>query len=532
MTLGKILVPIDINCEGQTALRTALKLGQQLKAELHLVHVVEGISSAEGLQTARAILSAKALPTNGHHTTIHREVRSGKAHEELVKYAAENQVDLIVMESSSQQGIARLALGCVAVRVLKLATCPVVIVNPSDDSLVVDDGDTKFLNLKASESPALDLLVRAIQMRATDVHIDPAEDERMIVRFRIDGRLTRYCMLDPSIGNHLLHQFLTLAKLDLAEPFRPREGRLQLPVAMHEIEVRATASRVARGEAIALRLLAKDEISLSLQKLGVSPAGLATIQDILNGREGLVLISGPTGAGKTITVYSMLESFRDRECNVVSIEDPVEFSLPFVRQINVDEKHGLTLTSGLRTLLRMDPDIIFVGEIRDPEAAQIALRAASSGRFVFSSLHSRDVASTITVLRDLGTSDYFLASNLVGMVNQRLVRRLCTKCRKATAVTEQCSNSFIEYGLEIPQQVYEPVGCHECRSTGFSGRCGIFEVVACDGEISAAIGERKSETELRSLIRLRGTPSLTHDALVKVSDGMTSFQEAVSMRWQ
>ena len=532
MTLARIVVPIDIHSDGQAALRTALKLRHQLKAELHLVYVLEGPANAEKLQSARQQLSDVVVTESQVQTTIHREVLSGKPHEELIKYATRCQADLIVMGTCSQSGIARLALGSVAVRVLKLAVCPVVMVNPDAHAgEAIGKKGSRVLNLRASESPALDLLERAIALRATDIHIDPAGDDGVVVRFRIDGKIAPYCTLDIGVGNHLLHQFMTLAKLDLTEPFRPREGRLHLPVAMREIEVRATATPVANGEALALRVFARDEISLSLDRLGLSPGGFETMQHILHGREGLVLITGPTGSGKTTTVYSMLETFKGKDCNIVSIEDPVEFSLPFVRQINVDEKHDLTLTSGLRTLLRMDPDIVFVGEIRDPEAAHIALRAASSGRFVFSSLHTRDVASTVTVLRDLGASDYSLASNLVGLVNQRLVRRLCTKCRRATDVCDPYAKAFAERGISAPKEVYEAVGCEACRNTGFAGRCGIFETLACDGELSTAIAEGKSEAELRRLIRSSGTPSLTHDALTKVQDGITSFQEAVSLRW-
>jgi type IV pilus assembly protein PilB len=179
----------------------------------------------------------------------------------------------------------------------------------------------------------------------------------------------------------------------------------------------------------------------------------------------------------------------------------------------------------------MDPDIVFVGEIRDPEAANIAMRAASSGRFVFSSLHTRDVASTITVLRDLGASDFSLSSNLVGLLNQRLVRRLCLKCRKAAAPSQACLELLAEYGIEAPAEVNEATGCAACRGSGFAGRCGVFEIVDCDEELSAAIGESSSESEIRRLIRARGTPSLTYDALTKVVAGITSFQEAVSVRW-
>jgi type II secretory ATPase GspE/PulE/Tfp pilus assembly ATPase PilB-like protein len=263
----------------------------------------------------------------------------------------------------------------------------------------------------------------------------------------------------------------------------------------------------------------------------VGEVGLATVKEILHGGEGLVLVTGPTGSGKTTSVYSMLETYGSTNKNIVSIEDPVEFDVPFVRQVNVDERHDVTMTSGLKTILRMDPDIVFVGEIRDSENAEIALRAASSGRFVFSSLHTRDVASTFTGLRDLGMSNHTIAGNLVGVVNQRLVRKLCEKCRKAVEPDERCKKSFSDLGLELPASVYESVGCDACRGSGFKGRCGVFECVKIDDELADLIANNASEAELRRLIRSKGISSLTTEAMLKVRDGVTSFEEANSLRW-
>jgi type II secretory ATPase GspE/PulE/Tfp pilus assembly ATPase PilB-like protein len=227
----------------------------------------------------------------------------------------------------------------------------------------------------------------------------------------------------------------------------------------------------------------------------------------------------------------MLQTFGNRNRNIVSIEDPVEFDVPFVRQLNVDERHDVSMTSGLRTLLRMDPDIIFVGEIRDPENAEIALRAASSGRFVFSSLHTRDVASTLTAFRDMGVTNHSISGNLIGVVNQRLVRKLCEKCRKPGELSEQDRDFFCEHGVEVPSVVFEPVGCSECRNTGFKGRCGIFECLKIDDTMKKTIADNATEAELRQLIRTQGVASLTAEALSKVREGITSFNEAFSVRW-
>jgi type II secretory ATPase GspE/PulE/Tfp pilus assembly ATPase PilB-like protein/nucleotide-binding universal stress UspA family protein len=533
MDFQTILVPFDFSKFSELAVQTACKLCERLGAELHLVHIQPGEVDLEAERQARTHLITVIPPSAELKTKVFREVLHGKIHEELLEYAKRCNADLIVMGTRGRSGILRIALGSVAARMLNSAPCPVMVVNPDLqlNMSAPDKSDEDYVRLNTTDSPALDLVARAIGLRATDIHIDPGIEEQYQVRLRIDGRLISYCKLDQSVASHLIHQFYTLAKLDHAEPFRPREGRLQLPSNMEDIEVRLTASPVAGGEAIALRLFSKKTALLPLEHLGLGEDELANVRRMLQGKEGLVLVTGPTGSGKTTTVYSMLALFVGDARNIVSIEDPVEFSVPFARQLNVDVRHDLTLTTGLRTLLRMDPDVIFIGEIRDPENAGIALRAASSGRFVFSSLHTRDVASTITALRDLEVTNHSLAGNMVGVINQRLVRRLCLQCRKPVAVPPPCQEAFADYHLEVPTEIFEPVGCDACRGSGYYGRSGVFESVVFNGEIADAIAENATESELRRLIRTQGNASLMMDALRKVRDGVTSFKEAQSIHW-
>jgi type II secretory ATPase GspE/PulE/Tfp pilus assembly ATPase PilB-like protein len=217
--------------------------------------------------------------------------------------------------------------------------------------------------------------------------------------------------------------------------------------------------------------------------------------------------------------------------NLMSIEDPVEYRVPAIRQMSVDVKHGMTMTRGLRTLLRMDPDVVFIGEIRDVEAMEIALRAASSGKYVFSTLHTRDVASTVTALRDLNADNLSLGGNLKGIVSQRLMRRVCRECCGRSELSEPERNSFLAEGVEPPQMLPRPNGCPHCRNTGFRGRIGVFEAVRTTGDIAEAIQRGTAEDELRRMIRSAGTTSLMADALAKVCDGVTSLQEALSIKW-
>lgn len=379
-------------------------------------------------------------------------------------------------------------------------------------------------------SQAFDLVQRAVTLRATDVHIDPAGIEYS-VRFRIDGRLERYCGLDPDVAGHLIQQFKTAARIDIAGPFQPKEGRLRMPEALSNLDVRITTSPVASGEAVALRIFDREHVFHPLNQLGLSERSLLAVDRMLRRGEGIVLVTGPTGSGKTTTVYSMLETLGNGSRNIVSIEDPVEFAVPFVRQMEVNERHGMTMTSGLRTLLRMDPDVVFIGEIRDTEAAEIGMRAASSGKYVISTLHTRDVPSTITAMLDLHIDNRSLAGNLTGIISQRIIRRLCLKCRRSEPTNDEQRRLFEQFEMQPPQELFQPAGCPDCRGRGYRGRIGVFEVVVAEDDITNRISGGATEHELRQMIRQSGTPDLTTDAMTKVRDGITDLSEALEMRW-
>lgn len=403
-------------------------------------------------------------------------------------------------------------------------------INPAALRPDVPGGSTRLV-VHGEPAPAIDLLQRAVASRATDVHIDPADDDQWVVRFRIDGNIERYCLLDHDVALHLLHQFKLSADLDIADPFHAQEGRMRLPQFLTDLEVRVTAAPVAGGPAVSLRIFDRDRESYSLGDVGLTAVSMEAVQRMLQNLEGLVLVTGPTGSGKTTTVYSMLRILGEGKRNLVSIEDPLEHAVPFMRQMAVDERHDVSMLSGLRTILRMDPDIVFVGEIRDSETAEIAMRAAGAGRCVFSTLHTRDVAATVTALRDLRVDNRSLAANLTGVINQRLVRRLCPKCSQRVPITASQRDGFIGLQIEPPDHLHQSAGCSACRGTGFLGRVGVFESAFVDDSISQAIVAGAAETELRTLIRSAGNPSLTADALSKVRDGWTSYDEAMMLRW-
>jgi type II secretory ATPase GspE/PulE/Tfp pilus assembly ATPase PilB-like protein len=399
---------------------------------------------------------------------------------------------------------------------------------------VEKDGDVgpeiELPHVKARESAAVDLLKRAIAARATDIHLEPYGDE-LETRFRIDGRMEHFCRLSHDVGAAIGNQFKLMANLDIAEPFHPKEGRLELPVALSDHEARITTAHVTGGEAMAIRLQNRRQLVRPLEELGLFHRSLDQVQDLLQHGEGVVLVTGPTGSGKTTTVYSLVCALDNGQRNIVSIEDPVEFSVPSILQMEVDERHDVTFVSGLRTLLRLDPDIVLLGEIRDPDTAAVAMRAASSGKFVFSSFHTRDVASTVTGLRDLQVDSRSMAGNIRGIISQRLVRRLCTECREYRDVTDVERQTFLQHGVAPPKTTAEPTGCTACRGCGYHGRIGVFEVEANNADLMQAIEQGAPEDEVRRLLSEGGGVTLIEDALAKVGDGITSFREAQTMTW-
>jgi len=534
----RILVPFDFSDSSTAALRHATRLAISSGAELILLHVLADRHHDPGvLEDLRADAIQRlelAVPADELLQLRTRFiVNTGNPSKEILELARESSVDLIVMGTRGRSGILHLALGSVAETVLRNAPCPVLTVR-SEEAMSATAVATTGKPVSADEleaSPVVDLLHRAIGLRATDIHFDPVSDEEFMVRFRIDGKLEEYCRLDHFVGVRQVQQLKILANLDVADPFRPKEGTLRAMATLPEVEIRITTSPVPDGEAVALRLASRTNLSLPLENLGLAERPRREVDELLNRGEGMILVTGRTGSGKTTTVYSLLSKLATGKRNIASIEDPVEYSVPFVRQMQVDERHNLTTASGLKTILRMDPDVVFVGEIRDQDTAEIAMRAASSGRIVLSTLHTRDVAATITAIRDLHINARSVSANLSGIINQRLIRRICPNCREVCVPTDAEKSVFLAEGITPPATLYRPAGCDKCRRRGFSGRIGIYEVATMNPVIAEAVEQEISEASLRGLLRQHGVTSLHHDALLKVAEGITSLQEVQDMSW-
>lgn len=544
-----ILFPTDYSEASHAALRYAVSLARHSQAKLMAVYVEppslpplgesRGVAADLDQDEAALVTLLATVAAEGGVSVPHEFVKlRGDPAAEIVQLARQVNADLIVMATTGRTGWRRLLVGSVAEAVIREATCPVLTMKHLSAGTATDFAVFEPIAVpaeftagaSADRSNAAELVRRAVAARATDVHFDPV-DGNVEVRFRIDGRLERYCILSGEVGHALLAQLKILAELDIADPFHPQEGRLTLAEPALGVEVRLTKVPVVGGESMSLRLLDQAQVLRPLDSLGVTSESLSWLHAMLRLGEGLVLITGPSGSGKTTTAYSMVYTLDNGARNIVTMEDPVELRIQGFRQMSVDPKHGVTMTSGLRSLLRMDPDIVLIGEIRDAETAGIAMRAASSGKYVFTTLHTRDVASTVTALRDLQADNRSLGANLSGIISQRLVRRLCPHCRRTLQVDDEQRRFFHDAGLQPPEALFQAVGCAQCHHRGYQGRIGVFEVALMNPALRERIESGSSEAELRDVLRTHGTTSLLTDGLKKAAEGITSLEEVRAMTW-
>jgi len=369
------------------------------------------------------------------------------------------------------------------------------------------------------------LFREAVRDRASDIHIEPLE-RTLRVRYRIDGVLQEIMELPPTARAGVISRIKIMADMDIAERRRPQDGRIALRVDERPIDLRIASLPTSYGESLVIRLLNVEFAFHSLFDLGLSDSHLPLIQDLVQRPYGALLISGPTGSGKSTTLYAALQELNKSERKIITIEDPVEYQMGGVTQMSVNNKVGLTFATGLRTVLRSDPDVVMVGEIRDPETAEIAIRAALTGHLVLSSIHTNDAPSALTRLVDMGVPPYVTGSSLLGVVAQRLARKLCPECKEPVKVSQEILRSAGFEPAEAKKLVaYGPVGCEHCSNSGYRGRVGLFEVMAVDEDMSRLYLTSAPADQLRKLALEKGMVPLRHDALDKVAEGLTSLDE-------
>jgi len=369
------------------------------------------------------------------------------------------------------------------------------------------------------------ILTEAIELRATDVHIEPFENT-LRVRYRIDGVLQEASVASEvkQFQAAIVSRLKILSKLDIAEKRIPQDGRIKILIADHEIDVRVSVIPMLYGEAVVLRLLDRSSVLLGLDKLGMSDRDLQVTKTILERPHGIILVTGPTGSGKTTSLYAGLSYINDIQRKIITIEDPIEYQLHGINQIQVSRKAGLTFASGLRSILRHDPDVILVGEIRDIETAEIAIQASLTGHLVFSTLHTNDAPTALTRLVDMGIEPYLVASSLEAVVAQRLVRVICSECKEELDGSER-ERLKQRFGDKLPEKLYKGQGCRRCQGTGYRGRMGIFEMMVVTDEVRSLILENASPRDLRQASARQGMTSLRDDGFRHLWQGKTTVEE-------
>jgi len=376
------------------------------------------------------------------------------------------------------------------------------------------------------------LITQAVEERVSDIHLESQEDG-VRVRYRIDGILQDVNRFDKDMALSLFSRIKILSGLDISERRLPQDGAFRHDGSQGSIDLRVSTLPTVMGEKVVMRLLNSARSQMSLSHLGLSKDDNARLENMLTQSYGMILVTGPTGSGKTTTLYSAVQHLHSPTRNICTVEDPVEFRVPGITQVNVNQKIGLGFANVLRALVRQDPDVILVGEIRDFETADIAVRSALTGHLVLSSLHTNDAASTVTRLVEMGVESYLIASSVVGVVAQRLVRKLCPQCRQPMVIPAH-SPELGALGLEpgIAHSFFRPVGCDHCQGEGYRGRIGVFEVMSIGEEMREAIVRGAPTSEIRAASRRRGTRSFLEDGLGKAREGLTSISETLRVAYQ
>lgn len=389
--------------------------------------------------------------------------------------------------------------------------------------------ETELDEVNRDDSPMVklvdQLLLRAVQERASDIHID-VQESKVLVRYRVDGILRTERSLPKHMQNMLIARIKIMANLDITESRVPQDGRIKVNVDFHPIDLRISTLPTVYGEKVVMRILDLGNAINELDKLGFSKKHYGQITKLLEQPNGIILITGPTGSGKSSTLYAGLNRLNSEEVNIITVEDPVEYQLEGINQIQVNSKVGMTFANGLRSILRQDPDIIMVGEIRDSETAEIAVRASLTGHLVLSTIHTNDSISTVNRLIDMEIEPFLLAASLTGILSQRLVRKICRDCKQEVTPSEREKEIFGKRGINI-EKIFRGKGCATCNMTGYRGRLAVHELLEIDGEMKQMIMNEKSSHIIHDYAKKQGMSFLIDDGLEKVKQGLTTTEEVL-----
>ena len=400
----------------------------------------------------------------------------------------------------------------------------------SESDPQVDGEDLERLKDLVSDAPVIRAVNKMIALasdeRASDIHVEPTDDS-LAVRFRIDGVLRDMPSLPAAMRASVVSRIKIMAGLNIAERRLPQDGRLRLAVRGHEIDLRVATAPSIHGESVVMRILDRSQLALDFGALGFAADLTGDLRKAIHMPHGIVLVTGPTGSGKTTTLYAALAELNQRERKLLTVEDPIEYRLPGVIQTQVNPAIGFTFGTALRSFLRQDPDVMMVGEIRDRETAEIAVQAALTGHMILSTLHTNTAAGAVTRLLDMGVEPLLLSSVLKAVVAQRLVRRLCAACRTPQDADPALASLFARAGLGLPEKLHHPVGCAQCNMTGYSGRIAIFELLMVDSAVAGHILKGSNAQDIAAAASHAAMRSLLNDGLKRASEGITSVEEVL-----
>ncbi len=506
-------------------------------AEEDLIHVMEiqlGVPRATINDYELDPTLAQYIPEN---IARHYETAPLEKTEDTLKVAMAEPNDLIAIDDMEMASNLKIEPYIAARKDIKRAQSIIY-------SFIDQDRDDIFASLsyfkEKEEKPELDelkkmvedapivrltniIINQAIQMQASDIHIEPQQHE-VKVRYRIDGVLRDNMIVPKYSQAALISRLKIMADLDITKRKIPQDGRVKINFGGMEIDLRVSTLPTIYGESVVIRLLSKVESLLNIDKLGFSQNNLEKFKKLIYNPHGVILVTGPTGSGKSTTLFAVLNELNTSEKKIITIEDPVEYQLKGVNQVQVNKNTGLTFARALRSILRQDPDIIMVGEVRDIETAEIAVRSALTGHLVLSTLHTNDSASSITRLMDMGIPSYLVSSAVKGIVAQRLVRKLCDSCKEAYKPGRE-ERELLQISSDVT--LYRAQGCEKCDNTGYKGRMAVQEVLVVDEDIVELIGDEKGKEKIKQVAREKGMKTLWEDVRFKLLEGITSYQELV-----
>ena len=373
------------------------------------------------------------------------------------------------------------------------------------------------------------IIEQAVRQRASDIHIEPME-KTVRVRYRIDGNLKEIMKYDNALLGAITTRLKIMSGMDISEKRKPQDGRITTTVDMREYDIRVSNLPTVYGEKVVMRIASKEGFNVDISKLGLTERDRRVFQEILKNPHGIILVTGPTGSGKSTTLYTALSELNTEDVNIITVEDPVEANIDGINQVQVNTKANLTFASALRSILRQDPDIIMIGEIRDSETAEIAVRASITGHLVVSTLHTNSTASSVARLEDMGVEPYLIADSMVGIIAQRLVRRLC-ECKKAKEATIE-EKQMLGIDTDEPFTIYEPCGCKLCNNTGYYGRMGIYEIMKISPAIKRLISKKADADDIKNQAIKEGMNTLKMAAANGVKEGITSIAEMIKATYE